>query len=46
MLESAAAINSAAAATMMWQLAIVIGLGVLAMLPAAMNRLDRGLPKE
>jgi hypothetical protein len=30
----------------MWQLEIVIGHGVLGMLLAARNRLDRGLPKE
>jgi uncharacterized protein (TIGR00645 family) len=46
MRESSLPINSLAAATPIWQLAIAIGLGVPGMVLAARNRLDRELSKE
>jgi uncharacterized membrane protein YqhA len=44
--ERFVSLDSLAAATLIWQLAIVIGLGALGMLPAATNRRDCGLSKE
>jgi uncharacterized protein (TIGR00645 family) len=44
--ERFVSLDSLAAATLIWQLAIVIGLAALGMLLAATNRRDCGLSKE